>query len=787
MKRLLLELGGKGACIVFDDANLDAAVGCIGSTWSFHSGQICTAPTRAVVQRGVFDQVVEVLARLRRARSRWATPPSSTPSWARSSRPPSATGSRATSPPAATRAPSSSPAAAAPRTSSGASTWSPPCSSADNDMAVAREEIFGPVRRGHPLRRRRRGGVAIANDSDFGLYDYVFSGDTARAFARGPAPAGRPRRHQHRPAQPRGPLRRLQDVGRRARRRRLRPGGVLGAAVDRLDRLSADSRPTARPARGAEERHVSTYDLAIMGGIVVDGTGLARRRGDIAVKDGRIAKIGFVDPADADQVIDADGLHVAPGIVDAHTHYDPQLTFEPHATSSCYHGVTTVLAGNCGFSVAPNRPDQRDYLARMFAKVEGMSPVALSAVQVGLRVVPRVPGRRGGEARGEHGLLRRALGRAPHRHGRGRVRARGHRRRDRADARAWWPRPWRPGRRASRPRTARPSSTGTNAPSPAASRRWPSSRCCAPRRAVTGAARSATSTAAPSAGSTRPTRTCSCASAPPAGCPSSSRASAGAPRSTCPGPEWEQVSQWIDEVGREGRRASSPCCATIPSTATSASTTGTNLYEGCPSWHTRRRARAWRTRSARPAGATRAGATRCATPSSTRTPTGPRDRPCRRRAGASSRSTRWLKPAQREVRAAHHRRHRRRARQGARRRAPRPGARRGPAHRLPLRQQEPGVGGGGGRRPEPPRHDHRRVRRRGPSRPRRRLGLVDGIPGLLGARPQAVEPRGGDPPAHAGAGRAARLRGPGHAPARATGPTPSSSTPTPSSSSPRSR
>ena len=125
---------------------------------------------------------------------------------------------------------------------------------------------------------------------------------------------------------------------------------------------------------------MSSYDLAIMGGIVVDGSGLARRRGDIAVKDGKVVRIGFVDPADAEQVIDADGLHVAPGIVDAHTHYDPQLTFEPYATSSCYHGVTTVLAGNCGFSVAPNRPDQRDFLARMFAKVEGMSPVALSAV-----------------------------------------------------------------------------------------------------------------------------------------------------------------------------------------------------------------------------------------------------------------------------------------------------------------------------------------------------------------------------------------------------------------------
>jgi N-acyl-D-aspartate/D-glutamate deacylase len=126
---------------------------------------------------------------------------------------------------------------------------------------------------------------------------------------------------------------------------------------------------------------VSTYDSAIMGGIVVDGTGLGRRRRDIAIKNGRIAKIGFVDPAGVDDLIDADGLHVAPGIVDAHTHYDPQLTFEPYATSSCYHGVTTVLAGNCGFSVAPNVVEQRAFLARMFAKVEGMSPVALSAVK----------------------------------------------------------------------------------------------------------------------------------------------------------------------------------------------------------------------------------------------------------------------------------------------------------------------------------------------------------------------------------------------------------------------
>jgi N-acyl-D-aspartate/D-glutamate deacylase len=80
------------------------------------------------------------------------------------------------------------------------------------------------------------------------------------------------------------------------------------------------------------------------------------------------------------RVVDAEGRFVAPGIIDAHTHYDPQLTFDGFATSSCYHGVTTVLAGNCGFSIAPTRERDRDFIARMFAKVEGMSPVALSGV-----------------------------------------------------------------------------------------------------------------------------------------------------------------------------------------------------------------------------------------------------------------------------------------------------------------------------------------------------------------------------------------------------------------------
>jgi N-acyl-D-amino-acid deacylase len=122
-----------------------------------------------------------------------------------------------------------------------------------------------------------------------------------------------------------------------------------------------------------------SFDLVIKGGTVVDGTGNARRRADVAVRDGRIAQIGRVD-GDTAHEIDATGAIVAPGIVDAHTHYDPQVTFEPLATMSCYHGVTTVLAGNCGFSIAPTRADDREFVGRLFAKVEQMEPSAMGAV-----------------------------------------------------------------------------------------------------------------------------------------------------------------------------------------------------------------------------------------------------------------------------------------------------------------------------------------------------------------------------------------------------------------------
>ena len=120
------------------------------------------------------------------------------------------------------------------------------------------------------------------------------------------------------------------------------------------------------------------HDLIIRGAMVADGVGNPLIRADVAVAGERIAEVGEVTVS-ARQTVDADGLVLAPGIVDVHTHYDAQLTWESRATPSPALGVTTVVMGNCGFSIAPCPPDRREQMARNLAEVEGMSIAALEA------------------------------------------------------------------------------------------------------------------------------------------------------------------------------------------------------------------------------------------------------------------------------------------------------------------------------------------------------------------------------------------------------------------------
>jgi acyl-CoA reductase-like NAD-dependent aldehyde dehydrogenase len=180
MKRLLMELGGKGACLVFDDADLDKAVTALVSVWGFHSGQICTAPTRAIVHRSVYHELVDQLATMApklpvgdpAKRETVVGPVISAAQRDRiehyvelgqkeggqllagGERPPLETGFYV------------------------APTLLAECT---NDMTVAREEIFGPVVVVIPFDDEDE-GIALANDSEFGLYDYVYSRDTGRAF-----------------------------------------------------------------------------------------------------------------------------------------------------------------------------------------------------------------------------------------------------------------------------------------------------------------------------------------------------------------------------------------------------------------------------------------------------------------------------------------------------------------------------------------------------------------------------------------------------------------------------
>src|SRR5213595_3032982 len=185
-----------------------------------------------------------------------------------------------------------------------------------------------------------------------------------------------------------GFLTRDRFLRRRHLRRRREPTPTRGPGSDDLEPEPPGGHvrkwSTIRPLRRArclepgKEERTMPYDLVIKNGMVIDGSGLPRFPADIGVRHGRIATVGRIRGR-AREVIDADGQVVTPGFVDGHTHMDAQIFWDPLGTCSCWHGVTTVVMGNCGFTLAPCAASERHLVVKNLERAEDIAAEAMEA------------------------------------------------------------------------------------------------------------------------------------------------------------------------------------------------------------------------------------------------------------------------------------------------------------------------------------------------------------------------------------------------------------------------